>query len=57
MKRYAEKSIELYEKCNIKSLEDSIPILSELLPDYMHEGVVKSMLLEGGKEQNGSTKR
>jgi len=46
MLKYAEKSFELYKKCNITSLEDSIPILSELLPDYMHEGVVKSRLLE-----------
>ena len=49
MKQYAEKSINLYKKCNIVSLEDSVPILSELLPDYMHEGVVRSRLLEGEK--------
>lgn len=47
MQQYAKTSIDLYKKCNITSLEDCVPILSELLPDYMHEGVVKSGLLGG----------
>jgi len=45
VREYAKLSIDLYKECNISTLEDSVPILSELLPDYMHEGVVKSRLL------------
>jgi len=43
--KYAQMSIDLYKECNISTLEDSMPILSELMPTYMHEGVVKSSLL------------
>jgi hypothetical protein len=50
---YAQISIDLYKECNISTLEDSVPILSEslLLPDYMHEGVVKTRLLAEDKER------
>jgi hypothetical protein len=44
MRKYAKISINLYNKCKITTLEDSLPILSELLPDHMHEGVVKSRI-------------
>ena len=49
VRKYAQMSIDLYKESNISTLEDSVPILSELLPDYMHEGVVKSRLLVGEK--------
>ena len=48
MLQHAEISVDLYKRCNISTLEDSIPILSELLPDYMHDGVVQSRLLKEG---------
>lgn len=42
--KFAEMSIRLYERCNISSLKESVPILANLLPEHMHEGVVKSRL-------------
>lgn len=38
--KYKNKSIEYYRACKIETLEDSVPILSKYLPDFMHEGVV-----------------
>ena len=38
---HAKKSIDMYKKLNINTLEESVPILWWLLPSYMHEGVVK----------------
>jgi len=51
MREHARASIDLYKKCNISTLEDSVPILSELLPDYMHEGVVEARLLQERQDE------
>jgi hypothetical protein len=44
--KLANESVSLYEELNLKSKEETIPILSKILPDFMHEGVVKSRLLK-----------
>lgn len=46
MLKHAHESIDLYRTINILKLEDSVPILQHLLPDYLHEGVVESKLLK-----------
>ena len=43
-KKLAEESIGIYKKLTIQTLEESVPILWEKLPDHMHEGVVKNRL-------------
>ncbi len=43
-KKLALESIKIYEDLDIKTIEESIPILDEKLPEYMHEGVVKERL-------------
>lgn len=44
--KLANESISLYEELNLKSKEETIPILSKILPDFMHEGVVRHRLLK-----------
>ncbi len=43
---YAKEAIEIYDELKIDKLKDATPILWWLLPDQMHEGVVKSRILE-----------
>ncbi|MGB8217708.1 MAG: hypothetical protein WCE94_10455 [Candidatus Methanoperedens sp.] len=43
---YAKEAIEIYDELKIDKLTDATPILWWLLPDQMHEGVVKSRILE-----------
>ena len=40
----AKESIGLYRRVDVKTMEDSLPILAEALPSYMHEGVVYARL-------------
>ena len=46
----AEESIRIYQELNLKTKVECLPILSKLLPDFMHEGVVKSRLLNSPKD-------
>ena len=43
--RYAEESLDFYGDIKIETLDDSVPILSKILPEKMHEGIVKDSLL------------
>ncbi len=43
--RFARESIALYEQIDTESFETAAPILSEHLPELMHEGVVRFRLL------------
>ncbi len=43
-RKYADESIELYSDLNIKTLDAAVPELSNLLPEIMHEGVVRENL-------------
>jgi hypothetical protein len=42
--KYAEEAVGLYSRLKIQSQEDAIPLLGNLLPDLMHEGVVKAQI-------------
>lgn len=44
--KLANESVSLYEELDLKSKDETIPILSKILPDFMHEGVVRSRLLK-----------
>lgn len=44
-KQFANQSIQLYNGIDTNSLERALPILSHALPDFMHEGVVKAVIL------------
>jgi lipoprotein NlpI len=43
-RKFAELSIKLYKKLEIKTLNDAKPILWKYLPDIMHEGVVERFI-------------
>ena len=49
-RRLAEESIRIYQELNLKTEDECLPILSKILPDLMHEGVVKSRLLNTPKD-------
>jgi hypothetical protein len=42
-RKFAEESVAIYRRLKVDTLESAIPILDWLLPDYMHEGVVKKL--------------
>jgi len=44
--KFAEESMNIYRSLHIDSLEDAAPILSSLLPDLMHEGVVQERIIK-----------
>jgi hypothetical protein len=44
--KLANESVSLYEELNLKNKDETIPILSNILPDFMHEGVVRNRLLK-----------
>jgi len=48
--KLAEESIRIYQELNLKTKDECLPILSKILPDLMHEGVVKSRLLNSLKD-------
>ena len=39
--KFGEKAIEIYEEINVRTLNDAAPFLWWLLPEYMHENIVK----------------
>jgi len=49
-RKLAEESISLYNELNLTTKDECLPILSKLLPDFMHEGVVKSRLIDSLKD-------
>ncbi len=44
-RKFAVAAIDNYKKVDTSSLEKSLPILSNILPEIMHEGIVKERIL------------